>query len=233
MNNTHQIISEVRKQTDEVILFHSLTGKDSIVLLELLSSKFKKVLCCFMFVIDNLELTTKYKKFIEAKYSNVELISVPSYEVYSIIKNGAYGVQKDPKQKLYTLADITSIVKKKYGIEWAIFGTKMNDSMNRRLMLKGYRLNGINDKTKNAYPLSEWNNKMCHAFIARHKLIKPLSYDKKQSSGIAIHDVAFLFYLQENYPDDLKKIFSEFPLTKIYLHEYEQSKIQSERNGND
>lgn len=128
MNNTHLIISEVRKQTDEVILFHSLTGKDSIVLLELLSSRFTKVLCCFMYVVNDLEITTKYKKFIEAKYSNVELISVPSYEVYSIIKNGAYGVQKDPKQKLYTLADITSIVKKKHGIEWAIFGTKMNEA---------------------------------------------------------------------------------------------------------
>ena len=232
MNNTHLIISEVRKQTDEVILFHSLTGKDSIVLLELLSSKFSKVLCCFMYVVNNLELTTKYKKFIETKYSNVELIAVPSYEVYSIVKNGAYGVKKDPKQKLYTLADITAIIKKTHGIEWAIFGVKMNDSMNRRLMLKGYRLNGINDKTKNAYPLAEWNNKMCHAFISRHKLIKPLSYDKKQSSGIAIHDGAFLHYLKENYPTDLQKIFSEFPLTKIYLYEYE-SKIQSERNSND
>ena len=62
------------------------------------------------------------------------------------------------------------------------------DSMNRRLMLRTYDMNGINEAQKKCYPLSEYRNKDVLEYISRKSLINPESYGgKHQSSGTDIH----------------------------------------------
>ena len=119
---------------------------------------------------------------------------------------------KNEKQKLYNMAQLTDIVREKYNIEWAFFGFKQSDSMNRRLMLRTYGMNGINEEQKKCYPLSEYKNKDVLEYISRKNLIKPESYDlKHQSSGT-----------------DLGRVINEYPLVerKLFEYDYERAKAK-------
>ena len=124
LERAKEIIDDISKQTDEVLLFHSLSGKDSIVLTDLCSPKFKRVLCCFMYIVKDLEHINKYYSYFKSKYPNVEFVQVPHYAYYNYIKYGFMGMRRNPKQREWTLAQITDKVRERSGIEWACYGFK-------------------------------------------------------------------------------------------------------------
>lgn len=101
--------------------------------------------------------------------------------------------------------------------------------MNRRLMLRTYHMNGINEAQKKCYPLSEYKNRDVLEYINRRCLIKPESYDSKhQSSGTDITDLNYLLFLRAKYPDDLRKVVNEYPMVerKLFEYDYERTKAK-------
>lgn len=224
LNKAVDIINEVAKTTDSVILFHSLTGKDSITLLDLLYTRFKRVVCVFMYMVDGLEHNERYLSYAQQRYPNAEWVQVPHHAVYSYIKHGEYGCRQNKKQKQYSLAELTDIVRQRTGVQWACYGFKQSDSMNRRLMLRTYYMNAISGKSCKFYPLSEYGNRDILEYISENGLIQPEKYDHEQSSGDDIGNIGYLLYLRENYPNDLAKVVSAFPGAEriLFEHDYKQ-----------
>lgn len=226
-----QILQKLRTETDSVLLFHSATGKDSIVMADMCSKVFKRVECVFMYVVPELEFEEKYIRFTEKKYPNLKFHRTPHYATYSFIKNGYLGIEKNESVKLPTLSKITEQMREITQLSWSIFGFKQFDSVQRRLMLRNYEDGAFMRKTKKVYPLTHWSNKDCEKYIKLNKLPHPVSYGKGRSSGTDITDIDFLIWLQTNYPNDLQKVINLFPMVKQKLFEYEHNnKIQSERN---
>lgn len=161
LKRAREIIDDVSKETDSILLFHSLSGKDSIVLLDLCYKKFKRVVVVFMYIVKDLEHIMRYYNYAKTKYPNIEFVQVPHYALFYDIKTGYMGIKQDPKQRQWTLADITEKLRKRLGVEWACYGFKQSDSLNRRLMLRSYTdgKEAINWKTKKFYPLSTYKNK--------------------------------------------------------------------------
>lgn len=226
-------IDAVRARTDSVVLFHSLTGKDSIMLLDLVYPKFKRVVCVYMYVVKDMDYTKQHIAFIYNKYPKVQVIQIPHYSIYSNIKVGYMGCAQNPKQKLYKLSDLAKKVTEVTGIEWALLGFKKSDSMNRRLMLNSIGEPYISEKGFKAYPLADLKNADVLSYIEDRGIIKPLRYDTQQSSGEDITSVNFLMYLKHNYPQDLKKIFAVYPMAERILFEYENAQDNREPNDND
>lgn len=221
MQKATEIIKRVAQTTDEAILFHSASGKDSIALLHLMAPHFKKIVCVFMYIVKDLMHISRYIEYAKNKYPNIEFVQIPHYALFSYIKYGTLGMQRNEKQRLYTLADLTDRIRKEYNIQWAFFGFKQSDSMNRRLMLRTYDDDAINYKTQKAYPLSPYKNKDIIHYINSNNLIPPESYGKGQSSGTAIGDEDYLVFLRNKFPKDLEKITSIFPDVKRLLFEYD------------
>lgn len=218
MRKAKRIIEAIASMTDRVILFHSATGKDSIALLDLLHPHFKEIVCVFMYTVKGLEHMDRYIVWAQKKYPNTRFIQIPHYGVYSYIKVGYMGCEKNPKQKLYSLADLNEIVRERTSIEWTFLGFKQSDSLNRRLMLRGYEDNAINFNTKKAYPLSEYKNVEILHYIEHNDLIHPESYGGEyQSSGSDINDIHYLCWLEKNYPNDFKKVLDVFPMVERLL----------------
>jgi len=215
-------IKKVAAQTDNVILFHSAAGKDSIALLDMCYPYFKRIVCVYMYMVKNLDHINAYIVWAKAKYPTIEFMQVPHYALSQFIRKGIMGIKPDRTQRVYQLKDITRMVKKNTGIEWAIFGFKQSDSMNRRLMLRGYADESICEPTKNAYPLSKYKNKDVLAYIKHQKLIQPTVYGIGQSQGTSVNNLAFLMYCRWNYPNDYKKIIAVFPDCERIVFEYEQ-----------
>lgn len=230
MRKAKDILDLVVQETDKVILFHSASGKDSITLLDLCASRFKEIVCVFMYIIKDLQHINRYINYATHKYSNIKFIQIPHYALFSYYNYGFLGCEiRNLKQ--HTLASLTELAREKTGIEWAIFGFKQSDSLNRRLMLRTYEMNGINRSTKKAYPLSEYKNKDVLEYIIRHNLIKPETYDGTgQSCGTDISSPAYLSMLKRNFPDDYQKVITIFPHCQRILFEDEYKKHQTESN---
>ena len=224
LDRAKEIIDDIARETDSVILFHSLSGKDSIALLDLIYGKFKRIVCVFMYVVPNLDHLNRYLYYAQGKYKGVEFIQVPHYGYFSMIKSGFLGCQKNEKQRLWTLSDITDKVREKMGIDWVCYGFKQSDSFNRLLMLRGYEKLAICRKTKKFYPLSTYNNKDILRYIAESNLKSPENYGdaSTQSCGTDISSPEYQLYLRDNFPQDLEKIYKIFPLARLILLKYEK-----------
>lgn len=222
-----EVIDEVSKQTDSILLFHSLSGKDSITLLDLCYPRFKRVVCVFMYIVKDLDHINRYLVYAKKKYPNVEFIQVPHYSLYNYIKIGFMGIQKNVKQRQWTLADITDKLREKLGIEWACFGFKQSDSLNRRLMLRSYSdgKEAICWKTKKLYPLSTYKNQDVIDYMHAHHLKNHEKYgDNLQSSGTDIMDAQYLTFLHRCFPQDEEKIYRQFPQARIVLMQANKDK---------
>lgn len=220
LERAKEIIDDVSKETDSIILFHSLSGKDSITLLDLVYPKFKRVVCVFMYVVKDLEHMNEYYRYAKRKYPNVEFIQVPHYALYSYIKVGFMGIKKNPKQKQWTLAEIAEKIKERTGIEWSCYGFKQSDSLNRRLMLRSYKdgKEAISWKSKKFYPLSTYKNGDVLEYIEKNHLKAPETYDGTgQSCGTDITSLDYQIYLKKHYPGDLEKIYSVFPMARVVM----------------
>lgn len=222
MKKAVDIIKDIASRTDRAILFHSATGKDSIALLDLIHPYFREIVCVFMYTVKDLEHVGRYIAWAQRKYPKARFIQIPHYGIYSYIKVGFMGCKKNPKQRKYTLADLNDIVRERTGIDWTFLGFKQSDSMNRRLMLRGYDQEAICEKSRKVYPLSSYKNADVLAYIERNHLITPEAYGgEHQSSGSDITDMHYLLYLRDNFPEDLKKIFHTFPMAERSLFDYD------------
>lgn len=220
-----EIIDKIAQKTDRVILFHSASGKDSIALLDLLHTHFAEIVCVYMYVVKDLSHINRYINYASVKYPNAKFTQIPHFALCSYIKTGYMGCKCNPKQKQYTMANLTDIVRENTGIEWAFYGFKQSDSLNRRCMLRTYEDEAICEKSKKCYPLSTYKNKDILSYISDNGLVKPERYGKGQSAGTDITDVNYLLYLRNNYPDDLKKVLDMYPLSEgiLFEHDYEKA----------
>lgn len=220
VNHTNQVISVVRIKTDRAILFYSC-GKDSIAMLNLIAPHFKEVVCVFMYFVPGLDHIERFINYSKAKYPNTTFMQVPHWNLTWILREGVY-CKEDPTVKTKTLADTISYVKAKTGINYCFLGMKQADSLNRRLMLKSYDLEAINEKSGSVYPLTKWSNKDVKQYIKMNHLPEPVSYTKqKKSQGLGF-DIDVFLYLRQHYPNDLKKILKAFPLSEQILFEHDR-----------
>jgi 3'-phosphoadenosine 5'-phosphosulfate sulfotransferase (PAPS reductase)/FAD synthetase len=212
----NKIVDNVRQKSDgSTILFCSL-GKDSIVTLDLIYPKFERIICVFMYFVKNLEHINRWINWVKARYPKIEFIQVPHWNLTYILRGGLYCVP-NPKVKLLKLADVAKAIRLKYGIYYVFFGMKKADGMNRRLMLNGYA--PLYENNGFVYPLAEWSQKDVLAYMKMKHIPQPVRYSLSASSGTGFNLACFL-WLEENFPQDLEKIYKTFPLSRRILEEY-------------
>ena len=306
MSKATDCIKRIAEQTDKILLFHSATGKDSIVMLDLCAPYFKEIVCVFMYVVPDLQCVNRYIRWAEAMYPNARFIQCPHFNVSSYVKYGYLGCETNPDQKLLNLADITEIARQKTGVQWAFFGMKEADSLQRRVFLRTYTVpcyqkngvtitvdkageiviaygdkvtvtkaqkdatfrdlkdalsaaelpdifanvkddaplapqvlykvgfkdsDGINWKTKKAYPLHLYKHKDIEKYIKDKSLITNVDYGegmfkKATSSGESVDSPVFLNYLRNNFPSDLERVFAQYPDARRLLHDFDATMAQ-------
>lgn len=215
-------IDRVCSVTDSAMLFCSF-GKDSLVLLDLLYPKFKRILCVFMYFVKDLEHINRWIRWAQAKYPKAEFVQVPHWNLTYILRSGLYCVA-NPKVKTMKLADVVKAMRLKYGIGYCFLGMKKADGMNRRLMLKGYE-DSYYENAGLVYPLAEWTQKDILAYMKQHNLPEPIRYSLKASSGVGFNEDCLL-WMRENYPQDLEKIYKTFPMAERVLFEYDRKQTE-------
>lgn len=198
-------------------------GKDSLVLLDLLYPRFKRILCVFMYFVKGLDHIERWIKWAQAKYPNAEFIQVPHWNLTYILRSGLYCVA-NPNVKTMKLADVVKSMRLKYDIQYCFLGMKKADGMNRRLMLKGYEENGYENNGL-VYPLADWTQKDILSYMRQRNLPEPVRYSLKASSGVGFNEDCLL-WMRKNYPQDLEKIYRVFPMAERVLFEYDRKQLE-------
>jgi len=219
IKQTNEVLSFIRKRTNEAILFYSC-GKDSIVLLDLMAHKFDKVYCVFMYLVKDLEHINRFINFSTSHYPNVEFMQVPHFRLATIYKHGIYCKPNNNIKKENKLSDIDQYVRIKTGCNWTFYGWKKADGLHRRLALNTYLMESISLNTQKVYPLSTWTKADVLSYVKQHKLPTPIAYGKKASNGVGL-DLDCFLWMRKNSPGDLKKVIAAFPLSESILYEHD------------
>lgn len=217
IEQTQKTIDAVRQKEDSAIVFCSL-GKDSLVCLDLVYPHFNRIVCVFMYFVPHLEHIGRWLRWVKAKYPKVEFLEIPHWNLSYILRAGLYCIP-NPKVKLIKLADVMKAIRLKTGIYHTFLGMKKADSMNRRLMLKGYEEQEY-IHNGSVYPLADWTQKDILAYMRQKNLPEPIRYSLKASSGVGFNLDCFL-WLRENFPEDLRRIYATFPLSERILFEHD------------
>jgi len=221
MQHAEKAISSVRQQSNRAILFYS-TGKDSIALLDMIAKQFDEVVVVFMYFVKGMDHIERYLRDAQKRYPNITIIQKPHWNLTHVHRNGMYCIA-NPDIKLKTVKDIDAEVRIQTGIDWVFYGMKKADSLQRRIMLMGYEDETINSKTQKAYPLSRWKNGDVLRYIQYNNLPIPVQYGKKASNGVGFN-LDFLLWARENEPNDLDIFLKEYPMAKVILWKYDNSK---------
>lgn len=218
LQRTYKSIDAISEKADSCLCFCSL-GKDSLVLLDMIYPKFKRIVCVFMYFVEGLEHIERWVGWVKARYPKIEFVQIPHWNLTYILRSGMYCVAR-PNVKLLKLADVVKAMRLKYDAYYTFLGMKKADGMNRNLMLKQYEQNNYENNGL-VYPLAEWNQKDVLAYMRQKRLPQPVRYSLKASNGVGFNIDCFL-WLRENYPNDLQKIYKVFPMSERILWEYDE-----------
>jgi 3'-phosphoadenosine 5'-phosphosulfate sulfotransferase (PAPS reductase)/FAD synthetase len=211
---TVSCIEFLKTQTDTVILFYS-GGKDSLVLLDMLTKHFT-VKLAFMYFVDGLQHVERYLHYAQKKYG-VEYKKYPHWMLSQYYNDNYFRFHSEPIANI-KLTDIEAQARLDFNCKWIVTGMKKADSLNRRLMLGTFFMGAVDLKGNRVHPLSEWKKADCLSYIKLHKLPMPVMYNKKNSSGMDLNpDV--LNWCKINAPNDYKKIIEQFPFAETLIIE--------------
>lgn len=219
-------IKYVASQTDECLLFLS-TGKDSLVTLDLIYPHFKHVTCVFMYFVQGLEHIERWMRWAKTRYPGIDIIQVPHFTLSYALRSGLCCVP-NPKVKLMSLSSVVKAVRNQTGLYHTFLGMKKADGMNRRLMLNTYREQHYTNMGM-CYPLAEWTQKDILAYMRQNRLPQPVRYNIKMASSGVGFNYDCLAWLRDNFPQDLQKFFTVFPLAERILWQHDHQGEQNEQ----
>jgi len=227
-------IGRVRQTTDTAVLMYSAGGKDSIVLLDMLASRFKRVVCYYMYHVLDLDHIRPYLYWAVKRYGNVTVKQIPHPQVSMLLHEGVF-CDPQPDVKILYERDIVELIKEKEGCEYVFNGTKGADGYMKLMRLKRhlkregwYQFRGL------VYPLATWVNDDCLQYIRNRKLINPFiyGYGVSKSQGFGIYKDCFDFLMWE-YPQDVAKALEVFPYASSLLDQKQKKYLEEKTSWRD
>lgn len=197
MKDTVKQINDTLKDEPIIVMFS--TGKDSIVMADLLMKGYSgRKEFVFLYFVEGLEIKQRIIEHYEKRW-NIEIHQQPHCDSMAL-KTG----------KKYKMADIERGLRTKFNISYIAQGVRRDESIARRGMLKHLPY-GIDEKYKKLYPIADFSAKDVMSYIKLNKLPLPVEYSHGWKHDFSVPDVAGLVYLKNNFPNDYKKVITEFP----------------------
>ena len=183
---------------DGAICFFS-TGKDSVVMLDLIQRFFKRPdhEYIFLYMYKGLFIRETVLSHYSKRYK-IEFQQYPQFDVSSRITG------KKLKQ-----ANIEKFIRAKHNKIWMFYGYRKTESLERRGMM-AHIDNGIDWKYKKLYPIADWSARDVLAYIKRNRLVLPPDY-RSGFRDINSFKGEALLWLYNNYRGDYEIIKAQYP----------------------
>ena len=174
------------------------TGRDSVVMLDLLMKNYKgKMTFIYYYFVPNLEYKEKLLRYYESKY-DIKIERRPSWVTLS------YMLGRIVKQ-----SDSFNDSRHEFGVSYFSLGERRAESFKRRGKLA--HIYGVDERNKYLYPLIDFTNKQVEAYRSMNNLLVGEEYKVGFKHDLSVPDAKALLYIKHQYPDDYKKIIATFP----------------------
>lgn len=200
MKNLYSSIKHIASSIDDGAIIFFSTGKDSVVMLDLIQRFFpnKNHEYIFLYIHKGLSIRETVLSHYSKRYG-IEFQQYPQFDVAH-----QAGVGKKLKQ-----SNIEKFIRAKHNKIWMFYGYRKSESLERRGMM-AHIDNGIDWKYKKLYPLADWSAKDVLHYIKQNRLVLPPDY-RSGFRDINIFKGAALLWLYQNYRDDYELIRSQYP----------------------
>lgn len=178
------------------------TGRDSSVMLDLFATYAPKSIgrVIFLYFCPNLSFEERILTYQERRYG-IKIERRPHPDTY-------YMINRRVKKKKVRISDFEKLLRDE-GSDWIAYGHRKDESLQRRGQLT-MAPNGIDWKYRKLFPLSEWSEKHCVAWVKQRRIILPPEY-KNGFRDLNSYKGDSLLYIHRNYPDDYRRIAEMYP----------------------
>ena len=174
------------------------TGRDSVVMLDLLMKNYKgKMTFVYYYFVPNLDFKEKLLRYYESRY-NIKIERRPSHITLS------YMLGRVVKQKA-----IFDDSRHEFGASWFSLGERRMESLKRRGKLA--HIDGIDERNKYLYPVIDFSNNEVKSYLRMYNLPVGTEYNDGFKHDLHCVDPKGLLYIKNQWPDDYKKIIATFP----------------------
>jgi len=188
-------------------------GKDSWACLELAVRVFGRgnVHVYNLYIVPELECELRELRKAERRYG-VTIRRYPHPGIGTALSTGHLQPLPTAFRRKLQHSDIYVHVRDVTKSDWIIFGHRMDESLQRRGMIKASQ--GVMPRLRKAYPLWNWKAADVFHFLKAAKIPAPEQYTEDDTTGMTL-GANSLLYLRANYPDDYRKVIKMFPLAEV------------------
>lgn len=207
-DETLAILRAIRKDHDAILVSYS-DGKDSRVLIDLCLRTFARVEAFFMSFLPGLECEEIAIATAEKRWG-VQIRRYPHWVTAAAMRTGAYGF--DPISRnvpRLDLGGIRTLAMFETNTHACVTGAKKTDSTWRRRTMKSERSGNV------WYPLIGWGKYDVLAYLKSRGIPVPNS-SERNATGIDLSTPSLL-WLNENFPNDFKRICEFFPFAEAVI----------------
>jgi phosphoadenosine phosphosulfate reductase len=219
-------MSRLRQAKDRLIRWRAeygesvnlgLSGKDSIVCLDLAVQVFKHVECFHMYFVKGLTCVERPLNRIAHHYG-VKLSYVPHWDLARIFK---FGILCNPVKAItrqLRLADVERSVMARTNTNVFCSGIRAAESMSRRLYTRKHDGLSTSKDRVHLYPIWDWLDGDVYAYLKAKRLPLPPNFSTvKKSSGMSFTPKT-CEWLATNHPEDWQRVLEVFPYAEVQLH---------------
>lgn len=210
--------------TGEKLLFGVSLGRDTACLLHVLSSRVKLTEHAFYHYSSYLSMLPYHARLlecIEARYG-IHIEVRPNPRTFGL--------------KGTSLAKDRDAMLAHYDCKLAVLGYRMDESLQRRGMLKQYA-DGINRKSSECYPLRAWTSRITSAYVRTHNIRLAPEYSmglRDMSEHRGARSVILRHYISEA---DYQAAIAQDPQVEIdyvrYAHKHREELFSEIQNAGD
>lgn len=174
-------------------------GRDSLCMVQTLLDHVPRDRLVFLHLrsYQTLDYINQHLKQIEARFQ-IKLEIQPSRQANKMKtgKNGDFSKERDHWRNFYE-CDLSA------------YGFRMDESVSRACIMKAWS-NGINEKSKECYPLKRWNKSIVTQYAKAKRLPMAVEYEYEYRD-IDIFTGVGAVWLHDTFPDDFQRACEEDP----------------------
>jgi hypothetical protein len=197
----------------------SLSGKDSMVSLDLCCQVFSRVEAYHMYFVRGLRCVEDHVDA-AARRHGVPVHYVPHWDLarhmkYGILRNPVNGAEKI---RIMAQRDVDRAMTKKTGIYLFATGERASDSFIRRFYTRENDGLRIREHRSKVYPIWDWRDADVYAYMKAKKIPSPpkVGVEGRKTSGICLAPYTCR-WLAEKHPKDWAKVLEVFPYAVAML----------------
>jgi phosphoadenosine phosphosulfate reductase len=200
-----QVMNGTALKSEGCLVFFS-GGKDSLVVMDMATKIFKRVVGVFMYFIPGLIVVEKQLKYARKQWG-VEIIQVPHWILFRTVKYGFYSfpvVKNENKIPDIKILDIYKYIMAQTGIDYIVTGAKATDSIWRKR-----NLHSTENYPFLLTPLRNWNKFDVLYYLNKNGIPVP-DNEGGNATGVDL-TTPLVCWLYDNHREDYEKMELFFP----------------------